>query len=260
MQKDKAGRLRKLGYSSSGLTQAQSNYSAGELECWALIAAARKWRFYLQAARKIVFLSDHNPLRWLREQRDPRHKFARWIQELEAIRYEIQYVKGKENAVADYLSRIPAEVDQDVNVKVDNFERHLFTVSHYDQLLSRIKESSRMDKATSLALDQLENGGVIQSGRFKRERGMYVCDGLLYRSNQVVVPYNLRNEVISRIHNESHPGVRRTIERVKLNFFWRGLSRDIGRFCASCLICQRNKPKNQLLQVCGDLSYGGPDR
>ena len=31
-----------------------------------------------------------------------------------------------------------------------------------------------MDKATSLALDQLENGGVIQSGRFKRERGMYV--------------------------------------------------------------------------------------
>ena len=47
-------------------------------------------------------------------------------------------MKGIENAVADYLSRLPAEVDQDVNDVVDNFERHLFTVSQYDQLLSRI--------------------------------------------------------------------------------------------------------------------------
>ena len=32
-----------------------------------------------------------------------------------------------------------------------------------------------MDKATSLALDQLDNGGVIHSGRFKRESWMYMC-------------------------------------------------------------------------------------
>ena len=33
----------------------------------------------------------------------------------EAIKYEVQYVKGKENTAADYVSRHPSEVDQSVN-------------------------------------------------------------------------------------------------------------------------------------------------
>ena len=124
-------RLRPLGYSSSGLTQGQKNYSAGELECWALIAAARKWRYYLQAACKVVFLSHHNPLRWLRGQNDLRHKFSRWIQELEAIGYEIHYVRGKENAAADYLSRL-SRGGPDVNIDFDHFDQHLFLNSTVD--------------------------------------------------------------------------------------------------------------------------------
>ena len=47
----------------------QRHYSGGKLECWALIAAARKWRGYLQGARRVVFLCDHKPLCWLRKQR-----------------------------------------------------------------------------------------------------------------------------------------------------------------------------------------------
>ena len=239
------GRLRPLGYSPSGLTQAQKNYSAGELECWALIAAARKWRYYLQAACKVVFLSDHNPLRWLRGQKDPRHKFSRWIQELEAIDYEIHYVRGKENAAADYLSRLSREVDLNVNNDFDHFERHLFPISDCRHLISRIREGSRVDKAISLMLDQLENGGVIHTGRFKRQHGMHVSEGLLYRGDQVVIPHRPRNEILTLIHNDSHPGIRKTIAKTKLHFYWRGLYRDVERFCDGCLICQKNKPKNQ---------------
>ena len=83
-------RLRPIAFFSSGLTPAQKNYSAGELECWALIAASRKFRKYLQAAPSIRFISDHNPLVWLRQQKDPRGKFARWIQELEMFNYRVE--------------------------------------------------------------------------------------------------------------------------------------------------------------------------
>ena len=48
-----------IAFFSSGLTESQKNYSAGELECWALIAASRKFLKYLQAANKIHFISDH---------------------------------------------------------------------------------------------------------------------------------------------------------------------------------------------------------
>ena len=106
LQKDEESKLRPIAFFSSGLTESQKRYCAGELECWALIAASRKFRKYLQAASKIYFISDHNPLCWLRKQRDPRHKFAQWIQELESFNYEVRYIRGESNDVADYLSRL----------------------------------------------------------------------------------------------------------------------------------------------------------
>ena len=61
-QLDTNTRLRPLGYFSTGLNQSRRKYSAGEIECWALIAPSRKFRDYLKAACKTIFLSDHNPL------------------------------------------------------------------------------------------------------------------------------------------------------------------------------------------------------
>ena len=38
------GKLQPLGYFSNVLQPAERNYSAGEKECWAIIAASRKWK------------------------------------------------------------------------------------------------------------------------------------------------------------------------------------------------------------------------
>ena len=64
-------------YYSSSLSPTQKNYSAGQLEAWALVSAARKWSVYLRAATEVVFVTDHCPLQWLRTQKDPRH--IRWM-------------------------------------------------------------------------------------------------------------------------------------------------------------------------------------
>ena len=58
---------------------------------------------------------NHNPLVWLRRQKDLRGKFARWIQELEILAYEIKYVKGAENGPAYFLSSISTDIDWEVN-------------------------------------------------------------------------------------------------------------------------------------------------
>ena len=57
------------------------------------------------AGTPFILKSDHNPLVHLRNQKDPRGKFARWIAELEEYEYSIQYILGKENVKADALSR-----------------------------------------------------------------------------------------------------------------------------------------------------------
>ncbi len=62
------------------------------------MAAVKKWSTYLRAATKVEILTDHNPLCWLREQKDPRHTYAWWLLELEEVPYEISYRPAKEES------------------------------------------------------------------------------------------------------------------------------------------------------------------
>ena len=74
---------------SSKLSKTLRNYSTTELEAWAVAATYRKFRKYLEAADRVVVISDHNFLQWMRTQPDPRGKFSRWIMELEPLQYEV---------------------------------------------------------------------------------------------------------------------------------------------------------------------------
>ena len=102
---DTTGKLRPIQFFSSSLNPSQRNYSAGQLEAWALVAATRKWSVYLKGAGSIVLVTDHCPLKWLKEQNDPKHTYARWLMELQELPFRIEFRPGRENLVADYLSR-----------------------------------------------------------------------------------------------------------------------------------------------------------
>ena len=133
-QKDqRTGILRPIKYFSSALSDTQKNYSAGQLEAWALVAATRKWITYLRASPKIYLISDHNPLRWMRSQRDPRHTFSRWLMELEELPYQVFIVPGKDNKLPDWLSRAPnLRVDTDVNDE-QHFENKVYYTEETDE-------------------------------------------------------------------------------------------------------------------------------
>ena len=77
-------------------------------------AATRKFSQYLNASDQVVIASDHNPLVWLRQKRDPRGKFARWLLELEGINYTVRYRRGTEDLAADYLSRNTLTFDSQI--------------------------------------------------------------------------------------------------------------------------------------------------
>ena len=88
---EKSEVLKPIHFFPSSLSDSQRNYAAGQLEGWALVVAMRKWRVYLKAAPKVILITAHNPLRWLRRQRDSRHTFARRLMGVEEIPYEIRY-------------------------------------------------------------------------------------------------------------------------------------------------------------------------
>ena len=80
----------------------------------------------------------------------------------------------------------------------------------------------------------------------------YMKNGLLYRKhqetktgrsfNQLVVPMELRRQVMSVNHESAfsgHLGAKKTEVRILPNFYWPGLRQDVIRFCCSCDVCQR---------------------
>jgi hypothetical protein len=240
-QLDESGKLRPLAFFSSGLRKEQQCYSATELETFAVVAAMRKWRLYVEAAPKVHVITDHNPIVWLRKQKDPRGKFARWIIELEAVDYDISYRKGSANSAADALSRGEFPVDPAV-LDDTEFERDaVYSISGDRLFIERLKAEQIQDIAIRNAVGQISRSGKCTDGKFKSFDRMAVDDGLLVRGRRIVVPVSMQRDVIRQIHNAKHMGIDSTVADVKESFWWEGLAASVQAFCRACDICQRNK-------------------
>ncbi|KAK8492616.1 hypothetical protein V6N11_030838 [Hibiscus sabdariffa] len=95
-----------IAYASRTLDSAQKNYSTTEKELLAIVFALEKFRSYLLGTNVIVF-SDHAALRYLMNKKEAKPRLIRWILLRQEFNLEIKDKKGRENLVADHLSRIP---------------------------------------------------------------------------------------------------------------------------------------------------------
>ena len=65
-----------------------------------------KFRQYL-AGNKFVVKTDHNSLRYFLTLKDLNERQQKWVIKIQEFDFDIEYVKGKNNVVADALSRRP---------------------------------------------------------------------------------------------------------------------------------------------------------
>lgn len=70
----------------------------------AIIHALTKWRQYLLGS-KLSTRTDYNSLQFLLQQKSLSTKQQKWMEKLLAFDLEILHKKGKENVIADALSR-----------------------------------------------------------------------------------------------------------------------------------------------------------
>jgi DNA polymerase elongation subunit (family B) len=94
-----------VAFASRKLSSAEKNYPVHERELLAIVYALKEWRPYLHGSR-FVIKTDNHPLRYLNTQSNPSKRQMRLIETLQEYDYEILYVQGKFNVVADALSRI----------------------------------------------------------------------------------------------------------------------------------------------------------
>jgi hypothetical protein len=96
-----------LGYESRKLRGHELLYNIYDKETLTIMHALAKFRQYLVGARFVV-KSDHNSLKYLLEQKDLNERQQKWVSIIQAYDFDIEFVKGKNNVVANALSRRPS--------------------------------------------------------------------------------------------------------------------------------------------------------
>ncbi len=94
---------RPIAFESRQMSPAEKGYHTTDKELLAIVHAFQTWRCYLEGAHFEV-LTDHNPLTYLRTQRELSRRQARWAEKLNMFNFDTKYLPGEVNP-ADMLSR-----------------------------------------------------------------------------------------------------------------------------------------------------------
>ena len=98
-----------VAFMSRKLTGSQRNWVPRELETYAIICALQKWESWI-GFQPVLVLTDHKSLEhWAKEVLDvpsgPLGRRSRWHQLLSKFDLSVGYIPGKENTIADVMSR-----------------------------------------------------------------------------------------------------------------------------------------------------------
>lgn len=113
-----------IAHASRALTVAEEKYSTIERETLAVVWALEHFRVFIWGKECIV-KCDHKPLVRLLATEGvlkASARIARMSMRLQDFIYSIVYVPGKENVTADFLSRMPLPIKEDIRNEWDNFQ------------------------------------------------------------------------------------------------------------------------------------------
>jgi hypothetical protein len=106
-QKDDGDHEHPIIYLSRSLTPAESNYTATELECLAIVWAIKKLHSYLDGSTFTLF-TDHSALQWLFDFKGTNRRILRWAMELQPYRdnMAIKYRAGMSRMTYDWDKQV----------------------------------------------------------------------------------------------------------------------------------------------------------
>jgi len=194
-----------IAFISKSLGPKQPIMSVYEREMLAILQAVTKWKHYLWG-RHFHIRTDHISLKYLIHQKLMTPAQHVWLVKLLGYDYDIEYKQGKENVLADALSRIPSK------------EFYALTTSTISTtIMQEIVQSYDNDPIIQTLIHELQQSPA------SHPHYTWV-NGYLNRKEKVVVGNNqeLRGKLISMFHNSTmggHSGMMVTTKTVGSLFY-----------------------------------------
>ena len=97
-----------IGYFSEKLPENKRHLCSFDLEMLAITRACQFFRYYL-LGQKFTIYTDHQPLTFQHRYSTPSPRLSRLISKLGEFNFNIKHISGKNNILADFLSRYPTD-------------------------------------------------------------------------------------------------------------------------------------------------------
>ena len=115
------------------------------------------------------------------------------------------------------------------------------TIIEEENLKERIRKVQEGDEKVVKAVEELKKAGI----KTLRDKEWEVEDGIVIKKGKIYMPEgDLRREIIQLHHDtpvEGHGGRWKTMELIGRNYWWPGITKEVGRYVDRCDACQRYK-------------------
>jgi len=234
------------GFISHMFNLAERNYEIYDRELLSIIWGLETWRHYLHGTPSpTVILSDHKNFTYFWTAQKLIWWQARWSLYLSEFDLKLLHTPGSKMIQSDALSCCPDHIidnnnNDDIILLPDSlFIRIIDTDLHYS-----IFEATAKDILFASALEALKMNGLFPIT--SKLEDWHLEDGLLFFKDRCFIPTDedLRQNTTARYHDflpGGHPGHLKTLELIRQNYWWPGMTVFVKNYVASCAICQQIK-------------------
>lgn len=244
-QRGSDGELHPCGYISHRLSDTEQRYQVYDRELLAIKKAFETWKHLLKGSLHMIIVHcDHKNLSYYKHPQKMTARQSCWWQEITKFDIKLEHVPGSKLIQANVLSRRSDHINKEEakakeipqTMITDNMIIAAINTSWADQIIELLPT----DKFANVITKGLKDRKMPLSSKFSDWK---IDDDIIHYQGCVYVPQNetLHHDIICSHHDPvimGHPGHLKTLELVRRDYYWPGMTTTISKWVEGCALCQ----------------------
>lgn len=243
-QLDDDGHVRPICFNSRTLSSAEKNYYTTEQELLAAIYTLKK-NYYILVGAEVYLFTDHSSITLLRQHPFLSSRISRWLIYLENFNLKKSHIPGKDNVVADALSRYHRQMmDKSTTGYISMNHIKYVGLDNFMKRIEQLNDEQMKDVLVQQFLLQPSKVPKLKKG----DDGRFLWRSYKDHTYRIYVPATLRSEVLKHYHGYYvHPGTWKMLNMIRRTYDWPGIVEDVSQYLRNCIECQVSKSRKRHL-------------